>query len=352
MLDLGALLLTAALGVPAIGTSSPTPAWYAGAQEDDGPARPTASGAIDAEALRRWQAITDALRTPESRDRRIDAFEISFDLRARRGAQSNDLQIGARFLAPDWLAFTDQLGRQVGLGPRGPWLEERDGAVVRLEGREYRQDRRNLDRTRSLARNYLALTDPGGIRIDSLRTMDGPPPSLPRIRGVRPGRLAWIELVTPDFGVVGDPPESLEEALPDFPPPGAEGPFAPPQPPGEGDEHGDPVEARDPRFRVYLGCDPSEGLPVLVVISSAEPLPDLQRVEHCIHLREFQPNRRTRGLLLPWRLDVFERWPALEGFADYPEVPSQEIDLVEARVDNLDLTPESFVPPALAELER
>ncbi|MHC4261618.1 MAG: hypothetical protein ACYSWX_03785 [Planctomycetota bacterium] len=301
------------------------------------------------EAAELWTRLTEGMRDPKTRDRRIDAFEIEFQLRARQGVQTNDLDVEARFLAPDFVAFTDAVGRQVALGPEGPWLEERDGQIVRMQGRSYQQDRRDLARIRNLARNYLSLADPEGIRIDSLRVLDGTPPQLPRIKGLMPRRLDWLELVTPDFGVISAPPRERETQTPEGSPPAPPGPPGPSAdseeqaPPGP-DAEPEPEAEREPRFLVYIGCDES-ARPVLVVIRSAEVLPPDQLIEHCIHLEELRRARHTRALLLPWVMHVYERWPAAEGFERFPEVPGQAIYVRRAQIDDLELTPDSFKAP-------
>ncbi|MEO0650129.1 MAG: hypothetical protein AAFZ65_05580 [Planctomycetota bacterium] len=326
---------------------------HAQGQDVPPPVAPAADVEIDPEAAALWQALTDALRDPAQRDLRIEAFAIEFDLRARRGVQTNDLTVQASFLAPDYVAFNDAAGRRVGYGPDGPWLEERDQSVVRLEGRNYRQDRRNLERIRNLARTYLALTDPGRIRIESLRRMEGRPPVLPQSREVRrtkPHRLEWLEVVTPDFGVVSYPPEEREAERPDAQPPGpGEGPpgpspLGPPGPDAGGLDRDDPDAKPEPLFRVYFGVEAETHLPRLVLIRSAELLDPERLVEHCIHLRDFNPRNRTRGLVLPWALDVYERWPAVPGFADFPKFAGQSIDVRRAQVEDLGFSAQTFRP--------
>ena len=83
------------------------------------------------------------------------------------------------------------------------------------------------------------------------------------------------------------------------------------------------------------------------MIRSAELLPPERLVEHCIHLRDFNARTRSRGLVLPWALDVYERWPAVPTYATYSEFPSQSIDLRLAQVEDLGFTPRTFVPEAL-----
>jgi hypothetical protein len=294
-------------------------------------------------AVERWNGLLDALCGGNRRELRVESFRIRFDLRARSGLQSNDLRVAARFLAPGFLAFTDPRGRELGLGPEGPWLVERDGTVLSLIGREYQSDLDNLRQNLALARNYLALCDPDRIRLAELRAMDGAPPVLPEVDGVRPATLRWLELVTPDFGVVPiEPRESEGSGTRRRPPPRAGSESQAPSTEADPGAGAEPILPAEALYRVWIGVDRQQSTPVLVTIRPAASTAPERLVEHCIHLRDLKVDGRGRAI--PWRLDVYQRWPALPELAQFAAAPAQEIDLLEAQLAPRGLTAEDFSP--------
>ncbi|QDU67054.1 hypothetical protein [Engelhardtia mirabilis] len=331
------------------------PAAEAGAQELVPGALPAGSPP-EAQAL--WSAMVDALREPARRSTPIEGFQIHFDLRARAGLQTNDLQIEARYLRPDCLALELPSRRAIGIGPAGPWLRESDGSFLGLVGREYASDQRMLQQTLALAKNYLALSAPHRVRLASLIELTEPPANLPDVRGLNPRFLDWVEVVTPDFNVLqAEPPgrEGDDEPAPRTPPrrvpsrpTGAEAGAQTPA-----DASAEQAEA-EPMFRVAIGIDRKSHLPEVLVLSAVETdeagtgvrgtdtaNPAEQVVEHCIRLREF---RRDSGLYVPWRLDVYQRWPHVPEISAYSDQPAQEIDLINARLST-GLERHEFIPP-------
>lgn len=172
----------------------------------------------------------------------LTAFHLRADVLVRSGVQSNETHIDYRWLAPDCVRFMLPSRNETGrFGRRKDqyWLESEDGVLV-LAGREYAEDRRQVDDMAALATNYVALTDPARLDLRSLERLDRGPANLPR-RYAREARdLVWLDLVSPDFALVqrsenGAPAELFrvslglaEDALPRFalirPEPGDGGP--------------------------------------------------------------------------------------------------------------------------------
>ena len=65
------------------------------------------------------------------------------------------------------------------MGPEGPFLINGDQKIRLRQRREDEADLRQIAETQSIARNFLALTDPGSLRIASLAEGATPPPGLP-----------------------------------------------------------------------------------------------------------------------------------------------------------------------------
>jgi hypothetical protein len=164
-----------------------------------------------------------ALRPPSkggAAPAKIEAFDLTIQVRyvtVKEGGseQPNDIQMRYRYLAP---GFVHTLLLNGGVermrGPRGDFLvDPKKGDVVSLAGREFANDRLELTRTLSMARNYVTLADPAAMRIARLTAMDGPPaalrapPALPD-ETIQPGPfekaagMQWVEVVSPDFAVV------------------------------------------------------------------------------------------------------------------------------------------------------
>jgi hypothetical protein len=97
-------------------------------------------------------------------------------------------------------------------GPGGDFVIEK-GRSVSLKGREYDEDRRELDQTLAVMKSFVGLTDPRSLRVASLERMGGPPSGLPEVlqqtvrssfgksevRKVEPENLVWLEVISPDL---------------------------------------------------------------------------------------------------------------------------------------------------------
>jgi hypothetical protein len=134
----------------------------------------------------------------------ISAFRLAADVLTRSGAQTNEMDIDYRYLAPDCIRFVLPSRLETGCSGRGRedyWLKDKEEIVV-LAGRDYAEDRRRVDEMLALARNYVALSDPKRLSLHELRLLDGPPGDLPRSLAAAGKRLTWIAVASPDFALV------------------------------------------------------------------------------------------------------------------------------------------------------
>jgi hypothetical protein len=163
-----------------------------------------------------WETMCTASLVPGTRAEPVRAFELGVDVRYRGTARgSNDIKAEFRFLAPAFVRVKIVEGnREVGRGPGGDWLD--DGARkerIRLTvGRQYAEDRRQLDQWQAIAKDFVALTDPKSLRIAKLEALPAAPASLPETVAKRGGELRWVRVSSPDFRLVDVPPDRLFRA--------------------------------------------------------------------------------------------------------------------------------------------
>lgn len=177
-------------------------------------------GAIPAaaspEARAGWQSTCAASVVPGTKAEPVRAFELTVDVRYRgTGKASNDLKAEFRFLAPTYVRVLLVEGkREVGRGPDGDWLDDgtRKERIRLGVGREFAEDRRQLDQWQAIAKDFVALTDPKSLRIAKLEVLPSAPASLPEPLKKRGGELAWLRISSPDFRLVDVPPDRLFRA--------------------------------------------------------------------------------------------------------------------------------------------
>ncbi|MSR62364.1 MAG: hypothetical protein EXS08_07965 [Planctomycetes bacterium] len=166
------------------------------------PQEPPVQGVGSAEARALWQRVCgasgNAAREP------IRAFQLRAEVLTRSGVGSNEGTIDYAYMEPDCIRFVlpnkKETGR-FGPAPEQYWLK--DGKeVVALAGREYKEDRRAVDDMLSLARNYVALSNPVRLNLVALELPPAPPadlgPELARLFK----KLTWLALESPDFALV------------------------------------------------------------------------------------------------------------------------------------------------------
>ncbi len=155
------------------------------------------------EARKAWERLCAASGSPSREP--ITAFHLKAEVLTRSaGAQNNELRIDYRYLAPDCIRFMLPSHNETGrFGPAQEqyWLKSRKEVVV-LAGREYKEDRRQVDDMCVLARNYVALSNPGRLNLLALERRASAPGDLGPELLRRSGKLTWLALETPDFALV------------------------------------------------------------------------------------------------------------------------------------------------------
>jgi hypothetical protein len=165
------------------------------------------------EARQAWERMCQATAVDPARAR-VEGFILTFDATVySKERQSNDLSdVTYRYLEPGWVRMSLASDRERMRGPEGDFVIEK-GRSVPLVGREYAEDRRELEQTLAVMKSFVGLTDPRSLRVASLERKGGPPPGLPEslhqtvrssfgkseVRKVEPQKLVWLEVVSPDL---------------------------------------------------------------------------------------------------------------------------------------------------------
>lgn len=141
----------------------------------------------------------------------VQSFDLHFNLILRQEELDNQMSAHLRFLRPGYIYAELGSGRSHLRGPEGDYLI--DGKeVIHLIGREGAEDKKQIDRTAALARNFVGLVDPTKLRILQLIELDAPPVGLPveiesrdywghaenNVAELGAG-LKWLSLRSPDF---------------------------------------------------------------------------------------------------------------------------------------------------------
>jgi hypothetical protein len=155
-----------------------------------------------ADARELWQALLTATRPTAAGGARapVTAFDLAFDGRLRSGEKAtNDFNDARyRFYAPDCVRTTLESGVERMRGPEGDWLVDwNHEEKVKLVGRDFDEDRRELDETLDVARNFVALTDPARLDVKGLRLLPAAPAYLPSELAKLTTKLAWLEVESP-----------------------------------------------------------------------------------------------------------------------------------------------------------
>ena len=177
-------------------SSTPSPAELA---ETAGSIPPDTSP--EARAL--WQKFLAAQRTRATASEAIRSFQLGFDLRVREPGSSKDVRASFDYLVEGgWLRFRMDSSRRESLhGPKGDWLIDQYG-TQRMRGKDFKRDLRQLREFGTIARNFVSLTRPEGIRLVSLATYEGPGRALPAPLDALATELLWLEARSPDLRLV------------------------------------------------------------------------------------------------------------------------------------------------------
>lgn len=218
------------------------------------------------EAVAAWRKVVRATHAGEEAPLPVEAFDLTFDLRVRRETQRNDgKDLRFRYLAPGFVRATLQSGREHVRGPEGDYLV--DGAQKKrlTPTRENQEDRRQIDEELAIARNFVALSDPGHLRLATLALLESPPAGIPPALAERAQGLRWLAVSSPDFRLF----QSDEE-------PGS------PQ-----------------LYLARLGVEPESGRLVLAQVGR-----DLRRPDERALLIDLRNTKPLDGWMLPHRIDV------------------------------------------------
>ena len=263
----------------------------------------SAEVAASPEAKAAWSRVLAA--TSSAPGQPITAFRLEADVLTRQGAQTNETEIDYRYLAPDCIRFL--LPNRLETGRCGPgredyWLKDKEEIVV-LAGRDYVQDRQRVDEMLALAKNYVALSDPGRLNLRRLELASAPPGDLPPSLQAAAKKLTWITVASSDFALVR--------------------------------RDGEPAP-KDAIYAVELGLR-QDALPNLVVIRE-ESRKAGDRTALLVELGKYE---ERNGFRIPLQLRVFGRRP--DGRPGFVDTPSQEI-YVTATDLRAPLTREDFRP--------
>ena len=283
--------------------------------------RPVQPGRIpdttDDKARTLWQTILNT--TGIAAGRRLERFDLRFDIQVNRSGSHNDLG-RARFQfwageQRDWLRSEwEKNGRTQMVGPhekdarrRDYWLIE-GSTKTRLEGRENRQSRQEMDEWASIARNFLTLASPGESRLVELVAQDTLDAQLPReLYRTRAASLDWLLVRSPDFQLVttGAP-------------------------------------ASQGVYRARLGVDRTNGQVVMAVLSEDADLRAAGPSAVFVEVAEWCVLGDHR---LPRSLNVFRAVTDEAGVTRFPELPTAELWLLDRRSRlNPEFQPKDFMP--------
>ena len=156
------------------------------------------------EARDAWEALCGASvgdSTP------ITAFHIEAHVKNRGRERRNEGEVAYRFLAPHCVRFRISEKTEVGRSGRRKadyWMRD-GGEVLTLDKKDYKADRESIRDMAALARNYIALSDPGRLRLHGLEVPQDHPMEAMPVAGNRRSlkKLKWLRITSPDFALPG-----------------------------------------------------------------------------------------------------------------------------------------------------
>ncbi len=156
------------------------------------------------EAREAWERVLAASAGNDAKRAPISAFTLRAEAVFRDGVKRNEATFDYRYLAPDCIEFALPSGSKTGRSgakQRDYWLDSKDG-LVELAGFEYEEDRRQINEMLSIAKNFVSLTDPSKLRIQSLKLLPEPPRELWSTLRRTTERMLWLRVTSPDFALV------------------------------------------------------------------------------------------------------------------------------------------------------
>lgn len=306
---------------PEVG-AKPAPPSIGGAQPaevlvgSDG--EPLAPGRIpsntDAAAKSTWDALLAATLGASAERKPVSSFSLEIDVVLNEKNQAGGVY---DYLAPGWVRVRLDKTKNVSMrGPDGDFLLDPDqGVAQRIEDtRESKDDRRQLDDMVSVARNFVALTDPKSLRIARLARMSAPPPVVGPDHAQRAKELVWLDVESPDFRLVRAAKPGERPAL----------------------------------YRVQLGLDAKTSLPMQALVHEAGGKASVTPNTLFLELADWFLADGTR---VPKQVKTYEVDPQSvpAGAADATKLrfqldPTSDVVITKARI-NPPLTPDAFRPP-------
>jgi hypothetical protein len=265
-----------------------------------------------ADAAERWNRTCNAHLAPGTERRAVSAFDVALDVRYKASdTQTNDFQARYRYLSPSFLRATTESRREQIRGPDGDWLlDPATNEKIRLDiGRTNEEDRRQLDESVAIAKNFVALFDPRSLRIASIATRASAPQTLPASTKARAEKCAWLDVVSPDFHL-------------------------------HRSKAGSKTAARG-LVRVALGIEPETSRVAYALIYDGASKVEIADTTLFIELEKF---KELDGFVVPHHIRVFET-ERTRGPTAFRTDPSSDIYVVAGKANlRATLTPADFKP--------
>jgi hypothetical protein len=147
-----------------------------------------------------WTAMCVAT-SGEKPQPKVTSFDLHFDGTVRQAGDQGLHDVSNaryRYTEPGWISTVLSNGERL-RGPRGDWFIAAGGVPIKLQGTDYANDTRELDDNVQVARTFVSLIDPRGLRIRSLAVLAAPPFALPAAMLEEAKKLTWLDVVSPDF---------------------------------------------------------------------------------------------------------------------------------------------------------
>jgi len=318
-----ATCLIAALGPALVAQNEvPVPPKFGGGaptEKPDGPGpllasdgQPVTPGRIPSDTTKaakdRWEKVLAATRVPGLPAAPIEGFDMQFEVQAN----GNEFDAHYRFKAKEgYLYFRTPRSKRVMLrGPKGDYLID-EGVAEKLGGRGNQVGPKQLDEWTSIARNFIALTNPKAMRIVSLKTLAGMTLPMPELRDdltQLAKHLTWLEVRSPDFRLYD-----------------VEGP-------------GKHTEV----FRALLGLNQETGAVELAVLSEDHKQAGLH---YSTMLVEIPRRNQLNGYVVPGRLKIYKVQDGRGVVRKFEKYEAVDLSLKEGGSLRPTFDPKVFEPP-------
>jgi hypothetical protein len=159
-----------------------------------------AAPALDPAALAAFERMCTALDEGKPRPV-VQSFRLRVAITTLQDGHPKEDTATLSWRAPESVRLVLDSGRRQGRGPSGYWLKDK-AEVVQLVGRDFVDDRRDIDELSAMCHNFAALARAREWKLSRLVPLAAPPAELPHALGEVARALDWIELSSPDFRLV------------------------------------------------------------------------------------------------------------------------------------------------------